>query len=66
MKTTITDYLTVADAARELGLHPSSVRRLVIGGVIAARRVDGRTLLIPREAIADGKKRRKRGRPAKC
>jgi excisionase family DNA binding protein len=45
------DLLSVAQAARELGLSPSGIRNAIMYGTITPVRLDGRTNLIPRAEV---------------
>lgn len=59
----MTDPLTVAQAAAELGLSPSRVRALCADGTIPHTLVNPRLILIDRRDLAAARKRRPRGRP---
>ena len=45
------DYLTVAEAAEELGVTTSAVRRAIMRGLIEPQRLGKRTNLIPRAQV---------------
>lgn len=61
------DYLTVTQVAALAGMHPASVRRIIMRGELASVRWGPRVRLVPRAAveaaIADGTLGRKVGRP---
>lgn len=57
------DELTTAEAAAALGLTTRSVRRLIDDGILPARRVGARLLLIRRADLARAKDRPKVGNP---
>jgi excisionase family DNA binding protein len=65
--TGLQDYLTVAQAARELGLTPQGVRKAVAVGTLQVVRLDGRTNLVPRSEIERYRREHQtgRGRPPK-
>jgi excisionase family DNA binding protein len=48
---TTPEMLTVAQAAKELGLSPVSIRRAVMRGALEVKRLDGRTYLVSREEV---------------
>ncbi len=45
------DELTVDEAATALGMHPGAVRKVILAGRLAARRIGQRLLLIPRAEV---------------
>ena len=61
------DYLTVDEAAQELGLTPPAIRRAIMRGLIEPKRLGRRTNLIPRTQVEEyrAKHRGRMGRPAK-
>jgi excisionase family DNA binding protein len=61
------DYLTVDEAAQELGLTPPAIRRAIMRGLIEPKRLGRRTNLIPRAQVEEyrAKHRGRTGRPAK-
>ena len=63
----VENYLTVIEAAQELGLSPGAVRAAIGRGLITPLPLDGRTNLVPREQVERYKAqhRGRRGRPAK-
>ena len=58
------ELVSVATAARELGLTPRSLRSAIERGRIAAVRLDGRTNLVPRSEI-ERYRRQTLGRPGR-
>jgi excisionase family DNA binding protein len=61
------DYLTVTEAAEELGLTPGAIRRAIMRGLIEPVRLGKRANLISRTQIAEyrAEHRGRTGRPAK-
>jgi excisionase family DNA binding protein len=61
------DYLTVTEAAEELGLTASAIRRAIMRGLIEPVRLGRRTNLIPRAQVDKyrAEHRGRMGRPAK-
>jgi excisionase family DNA binding protein len=45
------DMLTVAEAAKELGISTTTIHRAVGNGTITPQRLNGRTYLIPRSEV---------------
>lgn len=54
------EWLTVAEAAGELGMHPGAVRKAIGAGRLAVRRHSPRVVLLARAEV----ERYKRERPA--
>ncbi len=50
MSDTLDNYVTVAEAAERLNIHPESVRRLIRGGKLPARKL-ANTWLIERTTL---------------
>jgi excisionase family DNA binding protein len=61
------DYLTVNEAAEELGLTPAAIRRAIMRGLIEPKRLGKRANLIPRAQVDKyrAEHRGRTGRPAK-
>ena len=68
---TTQDLITVAAAAKELGLTPSGIRNAIMYGTLTPVRVDGRTNMIPRAEVERyraehlGRRGRRKQRPAR-
>jgi excisionase family DNA binding protein len=61
------NYLTVAEAAQELGIRPSGVHMAITYGTLRPVRIDRRTIMIERAEVERYKREHlgKRGRPKK-
>lgn len=59
------ELLTTAEAARELGLAPASIRRAIANGVLQVIRLDERTNVVTRAEVERYRRENlgKRGRP---
>ena len=47
----VKDHMTVTEAARELGIHPTTLQRRLDSGVMRGERVHPRLWLIPRDEV---------------
>ncbi len=61
----ISNYITTADAAKELGISQRHVRRLVTAGLVTGYIVVGKTFLIPRDQLEQIRQRNTKSGPPK-